>query len=539
MATMPWPFTATYTAMLSSRFLLLLFAALNLLAFAAQFVIDFTPDNIAASCVVLASSLAILLYILWTDAIQTHPLSTFAIFGFSFTSQMGALLAQSGSGLSLSRELRQPLETFAWLALFQGLAMLAHALYRTLCGRRDARDVSLVRSLLERMGLYQVPSAGTLWLIALMGLFGQFASGSTGVVAKIGQGMSIFAWTPFLIPMFVAEIGTGYCNTKRHFPALFAYVLFIAVLGIAANIRGLMLSGLMTIALVFVLRGMRSRQPVKAAQIGKYAALLLAVAAMAIPMSDLAVAMTIARKARGIASPMKMVEDTFYYVMQPEQLKAQRELGESASRFGSYDENYFANPLLARLMETKFHDNAMYFGSRLAAKDQDKLWEVTGDFLWAIFPDPVLKALKIDVDKDSLRFSMGDYLSYLGGAGEMGGYRTGSGFGQGLAMFGPFFPLIYFCFCPILFLTIDVLSYRSDKGGVLVCALGMLGIWRLFQYGITTESIQGFLMIVVRGMPQNIVIYLLCFTLARFGSGMLNSLFGGKRQAMRTSPVLA
>ena len=79
--------------MRSSRFMVALLLVLALLAFAAQFAIDFTPDNIAASCVVLASSLAILLYILWTGAIQTHPLSTFAIFGFCVTSQLGALLA--------------------------------------------------------------------------------------------------------------------------------------------------------------------------------------------------------------------------------------------------------------------------------------------------------------------------------------------------------------------------------------------------------------------------------------------------------------
>ena len=69
------------SSMPSKRFIPLLFIGLALLAFAAQFIIDFTPDNIAASCLVLASSLAILVYILWTDAIQTHPLSTFAIFG--------------------------------------------------------------------------------------------------------------------------------------------------------------------------------------------------------------------------------------------------------------------------------------------------------------------------------------------------------------------------------------------------------------------------------------------------------------------------
>jgi hypothetical protein len=301
-------------------------------------------------------------------------------------------------------------------------------------------------------------------------------------------------------------------------------------MGMAANARGMMLSGLMTIAIFSLLRAMRSNQPVKASQIGKFALLGLVVAAMAVPLSDLMVAMSMARKSRATASPMKMIEDTFYYVTQPDKLKMQKDSEKLASSQSSYDETYFDNPLLGRLMETKFHDNAMYFASHLAAKDEDKLWDVTGDFLWATLPDPALKALKIKVDKDSLRFSMGDYLSYLGGAGDLGGFKTGSGFGQGMAMFGYFFPLIYFCLCPILFWSVDVLSYRAAQGGMLVSALGMLGIWRMFQYGITAESLQYLFMAVVRGLPQNIVMFLLILSMARGCANALASLLGAKRQ---------
>ncbi len=523
--------------MRSSRFIVVLLLALALLAFAAQFGIDFTPDNIAASCLVLASSLAILLYILWTGAIQTHPMSTFAIFGFCVTSQLGALLAQSANGISLTQNLRQPVETFAWLATYQGVALLAHALYRTFSRPQEQQQSSFLRTVLERAGLYTAPSVGALWIMGLIGVCGQLLGSSQGALGKIGQSFAFVAWAPFLIPMFAAEIGTAYCNKKKHYPFLVLYIAAIALLGMAANARGLMLSGLMTIAIFSLLRAMRSAQPVRASQIGKFALLGLLLAAMAIPLSDLMVAMSIARKSRAIASPMKMVEDTFYYVTQPDQLKTQREREKQGSSLSSYDETYFDNPLLARLMETKFHDNALYFASRIAAKDEDKLWDVTGDFLWATLPDPALKALKVKVDKDSLRFSMGDYLSYLGGAGDLGGFKTGSGFGQGMAMFGYFFPLLYFCLCPILFWSVDLLSYRAAQGGMLVSALGMLGIWRMFQYGITAESLQYLFMAVVRGLPQNIVMFLLTLTLARSGAGMLASLLGEKSRSAPTSKL--
>ncbi len=516
--------------MRSSRFMVALFMVLALLAFAAQFLIDFTPDNIAASCVVLASSMAILLYILWTDAIQTHPLSTFAKFGLCFTSQLGALLAQSASGVSLTQNLRLPLETFVWLAVFQGTALLAHTLYRTFSGVKEHRRSSLIRVGLEQVGLYTPPSVGALWFLGLIGLFGQLLSSvSHGTLGKIGHGFEFVVWAPFLIPIFVAEVGPDFCDKKRHYPFLIVYIGLIAFIGLAANARGFMLSGLMTISIFFILRGMRSAQSVTASKVGKTVLLGLVVAGMAIPVSDLMVAMRIARNERATSSPMKMVEDTFYYVTQPELLDAQRTRDKLAFSQSSYDETYFANPLLGRLMETKFHDNAIYFASRISTNDGQRLWDITGDFLWTALPDPALTALRIDVDKEAMRFTIGDYLSYLSGAGELGGFKTGSAFGHGLAMFGIYFPLIYFFICCILFWAMDLLSYRTAKGQVLISALGMLGIWKLFQYGITNESLQGFFM-VVRGLPQTILIYLLTLWIARRCANALARLLGASRR---------
>ena len=525
--------------MRSSRFMVALFMVLALLAFAAQFLIDFTPENIAASCVVLASSMAILLYILWTEAIQTHPLSTFAIFGLCFTSQLGALLAQSASGVSLTQNLRLPLETFVWLAVFQGLALLAHTLYRTFSGFREQQRSSLIRAGLERIGLYTPPTAGALWFLGFIGLFGHFlASVSHGTFGKIGHGFESVVWAPFLIPIFVAEVGPGFCDKKRHYSSLIAYIGLIAFIGLAANARGFMLSGLMTISIFFTLRSMRGAQRVTSLQVGKTLLLGLLVAGLAIPMSDLMVAMGIARGARATSSPMKMVEDTFYYVTQPELLDAQRERDKLAFNQSSYDETYFANPLLGRLMETKFHDNAIYFASRISSSDEQKLWDITGDFLWTTLPDPVLTALKIDVDKEAMRFTMGDYLSYLSGAGELGSYKTGSAFGHGLALFGIYFPLIYFFICPILFWATDLLSYRTAEGTVFVSALGMLGIWKLFQYGITNESLQGFFM-VVRGLPQTILIYVLALWIARSCANTFSGLLGASHQHHTASGIAA
>jgi hypothetical protein len=291
----------------------------------------------------------------------------------------------------------------------------------------------------------------------------------------------------------------------------------------------------MTIALFALLSAMRSTLQVSAAQVAKLGVLAVVLGALSIPVSDLVTAMAIARKSRGNVSAVKMVEESIYYFQQPNLLDAQRQQAKFISVQSSYDETYFASPLMARLIETKFHDNALYFSSRLNTQDEARLLDITGDFFWATLPDPMLKAMKIDVDKKNQDFSMGDYISYLAGAGELGGRKTGSGFAHGISIFGYFFPLIYLLVCPILFLAQDLMSYRSPSEGVAVSTLGMLGIWNMFQYGISAESLQGIFMSVARGLPQRIILFLLVLHIARVGSRMLGSLAGMKRPATLAS----
>jgi hypothetical protein len=52
----------------------------------------------------------------------------------------------------------------------------------------------------------------------------------------------------------------------------------------------------------------------------------------------------------------------------------------------------------------------------------------------------------------------------------------------------------------------------------------MLGLWRLFQYGITGESLHQVFMTVVRGVPQSILLYLGALQGARFTAYILRSM---------------
>src|ERR1700733_1850518 len=201
-------------------------------AFAAQFLIDFTPDNIACASVILISSLSIILYINCTDAISTNPLSTFAIFGFCVTTQLGALIAQSAMGSSVSASLRQPLYTFGVLAFYQAIAIFVHATYRVFSAPRYTK-LTLLRKLLKRAGLYATPDSGQLWCMGFIGCAAIIFHGGEGVLTKVGDAFIFLTWAPFLIPFYLRVRGQSYCNAKRATLSLFLYTCFIAMLGMA------------------------------------------------------------------------------------------------------------------------------------------------------------------------------------------------------------------------------------------------------------------------------------------------------------------
>lgn len=507
--------------MSNGRLILLGLMGMSLLGLLAQMAIDFSTNNLASSSIVFASSMAVLLYMLWTPALQTHPLSTFAVFGFGATTQLGALLGQTAYWTSLADNLRQPINTFAVLAAFQLLALLAHTGYRWLMPPPAAGGGSLPRHLLRKAGLYDTPSTGVLWFLGYVGLFAfLLGSGREGTFGKVMQGLAFITWAPFLIPMYLIQFGDAYGRWRTQGPFLMLFAGLVVLLGLAANARSVMLSGFVTIALYVLLSALRSMNAASGKQVFRLGLVGLVLVALAIPISDLATAMAVARKARGNVSAVQMVEQTIYYWQRPAEISAYRERAE-ADKSRSYDEFYFSNPLMARLVETKFHDNALYFASTLTQSDSDLLAQTTADFMWFILPDPVIKRMGFDIDKDDLAFSMGDYLSHLSQGSPLGGRRTGSVLAQGIALLGVGFAVFYLGFCLIAFAMMDLLSFRNGNGHMALSAVGMLGVWKLFQNGITNESLHAWIIDTLRYIPQNIVLFLVMITVARAFAAMV------------------
>jgi hypothetical protein len=158
------------------------------------------------------------------------------------------------------------------------------------------------------------------------------------------------------------------------------------------------------------------------------------------------------------------------------------------------------------------------------------MMRVTGDFFWAVLPQPFLDILKIDVNKDKMGFSVGDILAHYAIGTGLWGMKTGSIFGQGWVLFGYFFPVIYFAMCFVLYAALDIFSTRTATGVTVLSVIGMLNMWPNFLFGITADSLQHLFGGVVRGVLQSVLMYSIAYGLAKVLSNLLSKLLNEKSE---------
>jgi hypothetical protein len=282
------------------------------------------------------------------------------------------------------------------------------------------------------------------------------------------------------------------------------------------NARGILLMGAATVALIFILNAMRNRRLISFDVIFRFFVFMILGISLSFPASDLVTAMAIARAGRGKESPIKTVEKTLEIFSDKEILDRRLNDPVIQSNYQKYDEIYIFNPLLARLITTKFHDNALYYGASIADSSSADILRTSGKLILTVLPQPFIDFLKLDIRKQDLKFSGGDLLAHYSIGTPLNGYRTGSVFGQGFAIFGWLFTVIYFVFCFMLFAAIDLFSKREASGAVTISVIGMLNLWPNFIFGITADSLHHLFISLIRGVIQPILLYFTAVMIMKF-----------------------
>jgi len=499
------------TKLTNSTLAFLFLQIVNAICLVSQLLIKFDYDNIISSTIVAASTATLLLYLQLTRACEERATSSFALLGYSVTTQFGALVGQTLAWTPITANLRQPVDTFATLAGLELSALLAFISFRSIKALHGASDV-MARRLWAPIGAFTIPSPGNLWLLGFLGFLAQGVGGSwTGnVLGKLMDGFRFLAWAPFLIPVYYLQFGDSYCDKKKQFLGVGFYLLSAIVLGMALNFRAVMFYGVTTAALIFAMFILKDHRRVPKNIVGKLVATGFVLGMFVYVMGDLATAMALARSQRGQATPMEMISSSLELFTQKEKLAAYREGGDIAFMVALYDEKYMASPVLARFVETKFHDTCFYFGDALTDKDLSSFIDTSLQQIVTNLPDPVMRFLKINIQKDAIFFSTGDYLTFLATGDPMGGFKTGSALAQGMTMFGNSFYAIYFFLVLILVILYESQQLKTDKQEYIITTTAMLLVFTIFAKGYVAESVAN-MVGNFRNMPQMVILYSVAF----------------------------
>ena len=482
----------------------------------AQLLIDSSYDNLICVVFVLFSSTLTFVYIRNTRSLREVPLSTMAVLGLCVTTQWGALVGQSALWGSLTEHLRVPLQTFGYLAGFQVVAVAAHWVSRRFKGFMTARQVGA--AVLAPLGIFRVPSVSAMWTMGLIGL-GANVVGKVlelGLLGKIADGFAPLCWAPFVIPLLAARYGSVYCNARRQWFGVAAFTVALMVMGMALNARAFMLAGVMTALLLFGVSVLDDDRPLALRSLRFVLLVLVAGAVLFQPLGYFFTAMQVARVERGKLSRLEMIKHTFAVLQDPAAVRRESNRMVTDADIGAYDEYYFSSSMVGRLVETKFHDNGFYMVQDVRPAESRLIAEDLVDRVVSVLPYPVLKAMGMERSKYATLYSAGDLLVHVRLGGEMGQFRTGSMFAQGLAIFGVWTPFLYFLFCLPIFIAWDILSKAGRNGALaLTSVVGLLLMYRLFAYGIVTESISNVAGLLLRFHLQTILLYALVFGMTR------------------------
>lgn len=483
----------------------------------------FYEISINLFCTLLAAtaSLGAAVMIFSPVVFRNAPIPVLMTLFFNISALSGPLVFKTFEGDAVTSNLLVPTTTFSVLVVAQLVILGALGVYVKFKPFRDMREF-LAERILNPIGIFWWPSDAAFWFMGGIGLTATFLIGTDtesvnpGVVTKIFGGLQLFRYAPFMV-IFRGLSGTVGVISNNKFIAVGIFFCFLVFAGLVQNSRGVFVDAGMMCACAAILCIARGIVPLRLLKISHLIVIVLVCFFIYTVMTKLALAMVSIRSFRGSVDYMDLVALSIEAFFDPKISNAYEVSEESAVFVGGYGENYISSRLLSRLLMIKFHDNMFYY---LSFMNDDNIKYLIGnsiDRLIGIFPQPALDILNINIVKNDMRNSFGDYVIYLVDGWGLGGYKTGSMISNLYALTGIFFPGLMFFGSLILFVVYDAFrlgdNFSPVLGLIVWSVVGTLG-----GMGFNSESLVNVISGIFRTIPQIIFLYLvIIFCLKTFG----------------------
>ncbi|GGE63890.1 hypothetical protein EV200_105433 [Pedobacter psychrotolerans] len=482
-----------------------------------------TTDNIIAIANIAIVWLVVTEFIITDDMIRKYPLSLFIVIGFASTQFYFPLLFTSLEFKPVVYNLEKPQDVFFHASLVLIVLFIAHYIYRLFPLQRDRES-----SILKRLGFFETPQNLQLWIMGLIGflaniyvlVFNQsLATEISGDASgKAIQALFPFAYAPYFIPFKSLFGGVGKVK-KSTIYLLIAFTIMLFIVSIARNSRGVFMIGFTSIGFAYFLGLLIGIFRIPKVN---YKIVLLAVFGIWFvngPLGNLGTAMLLVRSERSDLSKKELIEKT-WVAMKDDRAIALRRL-EDRQYESDWDERYLDNAFASRFATVKYSDASLVQAEKVGINNP-QMRSHTINYVWGALPDPVLRVIKPEIDKESLYAqSFGDYIYNLAGAGNstFGGYRLGNMSGTGMAAFGYWYLVILGLVMIPVFLLFDKfiirgsLKYRLNgkvEQNIIFSVCGLLALTSIFQY-LPTESVAGPFTFLIRGYIQSLFLYFIMF----------------------------
>jgi hypothetical protein len=492
-----------------------------------------TLTNLVGVGAVLVAWAAITLTALRPASLHMFPLSSYLIVGFTATQFVFPLLFTLLEGKELVYNLKLPYTVFLHSLLALGVLLLTHVLYRFFSSPRGT-SATKRPGLLERLGLFKVPSDLQIWLIGFAGLGAMFFSyfympsqgrETTGAFEKIIEALVPFTYAPYFIP-FGRMYGQSAPPARNLVPRLAGFTVLLFILSLGTNSRGAFMLGFTSVGFAFALGLLLGMIKTRLFTLKNLAIVLFVAWFLTGPLSDIGTAMVMVRNMRSDTPRSELIGLTWQAFQDKQAIHDFKTSNEISSAWEAWDETYLDNIFLARFCNIKFNDINLLLGAEIGDKDPDVRQYSIDRFLTTL-PKPVLDLLALDVDKDAVNaIAYGDFLYYkVTGNDEVFGARlTGHFAGTGLAAFGWWYLAILAAAMIPVYLLFDTLFIRRPVPGnpagtrahtrLVFSFCGLLSLTMVFQF-LPTESVTGTANFLLRGWIQQVLLYLLLYHLTR------------------------
>jgi len=467
--------------------------------------------------------------------LRSYPISTLILLGYTLSYFLLPPFATLIEWKPVTNNLIHPELIYVHALVCLLFLLGAHVIYRNSYFARSLRTF-MANRVYAPLGYFRPLGNAQLMIMGGIGLLAMayqiFVAGSAREEVLGADSKFMLALFPLVYMPYCLLVRPVLGDVAARVPlswklALAAYTVPLVLVSMASNSRSAVLLGVSSIFIAY-LYGIAVR--LIPGRIFRSRNLILAAIALLLvqgPIADMATSMVIVRSERSDLAASELLEATMNTFQNKRALEERRQL--DGVKNYDWDEYYVGNVFLARLSNLKFADASLDLALRQDASAKTLLRNLEWQNVLGVFPQPLIDALGLPVDKDLVKASGGDLMLFTttGDYDALRGFRTGSIFGNGYAMFNWLYPFMLALAAILIFALADAQTTRirnpdpASRAGHWVPVMNSLTVARLFAWfffltsaATGVESMFALSHYILRGWVEALFIYLFAYWLS-------------------------